>query len=209
MAIVDYDSLLKEVLDWTHRDDLDTRFDVFLQMCEVEISSNPDESLKILSLDSIATTITSTTSRFLSLPAGMNLQRKLTITIDGYNCDVNYTSPGNLVTQDEISGIPVYFTISNNQIEFDKIPDEEYVVTINYQLQDSALSVDNPTNVILSRYPNIYLFGCLSAAFSYSMDDQQAGKYSNFFLQAIKDANEREKEIKYPSGMNIKAPRVV
>lgn len=211
MSISNYDSLRKEVLDWTHRGDLGTKFDTFLQLCEIDIYSNPDESLKILSLDNIATAVTPTDSRFLSLPDGTNLQRKLTIELDGVNFDISYTSPSNIRTYEgtKHSGVPCFFTISNGQIEFDRIPDKEYTATINYAVNDSSLSETNQTNVTLLRYPNIYLYGCLYVAFGYSQDTQEESKFYNKFISAIKYANEREKDIKYPTGMNIKAPRVV
>lgn len=209
MALSNYDELFKEVQDWSLSDDHATKFNTFLRLAEVEMQSNPDEPLSILSLDEIATTSTSTTSRFLSLPSGMNEARKITLTIDGYDGKVRYTAPGNLLPQENYQATPSQFTISNNQIEFNCIPDEEYTVTINYSVVDEPLTEDNQTNVVLSRYPNIYLFGCLSQVFSYQQDDQQASKFSGYFLQAIVDANKREKKIKYPTGLNIKASRVV
>ena len=180
-------------------------------MCEVDIYSNQDEGLKILSLDNIATTTASTGSRFLALPDGANIQRKLTIEIEGINYDIQYTSPGNMQSYEDAkySGVPVFFTISNNQIEFDRIPDKAYTITINYIATDDPLSVANQTNITLLRYPNIYLYGCLSIAFGYAADSEQESRFHGRFISAIKHANERERNIKYPTGMNIKAPRVV
>lgn len=211
MTISNYDDFKKTVLDWTHRDDLGTKFDTFLQLAEVEIYSNQDEALQILSLNNIATSNTTTDSRFMALPDGLNSQRKLTLEVDGYNCDIQYTSPGNLQSYegDEYAGLPSFFTISNGQIEFDRLPDEEYTVTINYSANDEPLTEDNQTNVTLLRYPNIYLYGCLSQAFAYSQDTEQEMKFSNYMITAIRAANKRERNIKYPNGMNIKAPRVV
>lgn len=209
MAITNYDELRKATSRWLATEDFDIDFDTFLQMCEVEIYSNPDEPLKLLSLDTIATATTATDSRFLALPNAINLNRKLTITIDGYQRGIQYTSPSNIVTQESIKGIPEFYTISNNQIEFDRIPDGAYEVTINYQMQDDALTTTNQTNAILTRYPNIYLYGCVLQGWILLQDDQQEAKYGAYFLNAIKDANRREREIKYPTGMSVKAARVV
>lgn len=210
MAITDYLSLKKEVSDWTHMNgELDDKFDTFLQLCEVEIYANPDEPLCMVSLDLLYTTTLSTTSRFIDLPPGMNSQKKLSISIDDYNYEIQYQTVSNIVTQDALSGIPNFFTISNNQIEFNMIPDKEYTVNINYLGTDTPLTSTDTTNAILAKYPNIYLNGCLSQAFSYTQEDQQASKYSQYFMQAIKFANNREKDIKYPAGLSIKAPRVV
>ncbi len=210
MAITDYLSLKKEVSDWVHMNgELDDKFDTFLQLCEVEIYSNPDEPLNMVSLDMVHTATLDTTSRFTPLPTGVSSQAKLTISIDDYNREVAFQTVGNIETQDAVSGIPCFFTVSNNQIEFDKKPDQAYDIKINYLSTDDPLTADNTTNVIIAKYPNIYLYGCLSQAFSYSQEDQQAAKYSQYFMQAIKYANKRERDIKFPDGLTIYAPRVV
>ncbi len=211
MPITNYDDFRKTVLDWTHRDDLGTKFDTFLQLAEVDIYANPDEPLQILGLDNILVSTTATNSRYHPLPDGMNKQRKLTIEVDGVNCDIQYTSPGNIQAfeGEQYSGLPQFFTISNNQIEFDRLPDEEYTLSINYSVIDEPLTEDNQTNVTLLRYPNIYLYACLARAFSYTQDNEMEMKYAAYTANSIKFANQREKEIKYPTGMNIKAPRVV
>ena len=208
MALANYDDLSKEFESWMHRDDLGTKFDTFLRMAEVEIYSNPDEALKILSQETIAEATLDITTRFLALPAGINSQTRLIIKIDDNNLKVPYVSPSAIRTCEE-SGTPTQFTISNGQIEFNRIPDDTYTVSILYSLTDDPLTVTNQTNTVMTRYPNIYLFGCLSNAFAFVADNEEASKYSQFFLQAIRDANRRERMIKYPTGINIKSPRVV
>jgi len=209
MAITNYDELKKEFEDWMHRDDLGVKFDTFLKLAEIEMSANPDEALKILSLNTIVELTTSTTSRFLSLPDNMNSQGKITVEFMEYDLRIQYVSPFNLKVTEAYSSTPYQYTISNNQIEFNCLPDKEYTVKILYDMQDASLSDDNQTNVILTRYPNIYLYGCLSQGFSYTQEDQQAQKYAGYFLQAIRDANKRERGIKYPTGLSVKSPRVV
>lgn len=209
MTITSYDTLTKQIEIWSHRDDVGTLIDTFLQLTEVEIYSNPDEPLQLANKETYATALTPTDSRFLALPDDLNTQKKIEITIDGFNHKVIYTSPQNLKSQESISGIPCEFTISNNQIEFDKIPDQEYTVTVLYSKQPLPLSKTNQTNEVLTKYPNIYLFGALTQMSIWSQDTQQEQKFSLYFLNAIKDANQREKMIRFPSGISRRSPRVV
>lgn len=209
MSITSYDTLIKQIEIWSHRDDIGTLVDTFLQLTEVEIYSNPDESLQLANTETYATATTVTNSRFLALPDNLNSQKKIEITIDGFNYKLNYVSPQNLRSQESVSGVPCEFTISNNQIEFDVIPDQEYTITVLYSRQPLPLSKTNQTNEVLTKYPNIYLFGALTQMAIWSQDTQQEQKFSLYFLNAIKDANQREKAIRFPNGLNRRSPRVV
>jgi len=209
MSITNYDTLTKAIEDWSHRDDLGTKIDTFLQLAETEIYSNPDEPLQLLGMETYATASTTTTSRFLALPDNINLQKKIEITLDSYNYKIDYVSPQNLKSQESSPGVPCQFTISNNQIEFDKIPDDTYTITVLYSRQPEPLSLTNQTNEVLTKYPNIYLYGALAQVFTFAQDTQQEQKYSVYFLNAIRDANNREKMTKFPNGVNVRSPRVV
>lgn len=209
MSITSYDTLIKQIEIWSHRDDIGTLVDTFLQLTEVEIYSNPDKPLQLANKETYATATTATNSRFLALPDDLNAQKKIEITIDGFNHKVIYTSPQNLKSQESMNGIPCEFTISNNQIEFDKIPDQEYTITVLYSKQPLPLSKTNQTNEVLTKYPNIYLFGALTQMSIWAQDTQQEQKFSLYFLNAIEDANKREELIRFPSGISRRSPRVV
>jgi len=48
-----------------------------------------------------------------------------------------------------------------------------------------ALSADNPTNELLSRHPDLYLYGALMQLAMWAEDDANASKYSNLFLSSM------------------------
>ena len=208
MPISNYDNLIKTVVAYSHRDDVQPLLDTFLQLTEAEIYSNPDEPLKLLALQNSYTVTTSKTSRTLDLPSRITRQTSIRLEYNDVVRPIPYTNPTNFVTLDCVS-VPTQYTITNGKIEFNTMPDDNYPVTVNYESMALPLSDSNQTNEVLTKYPTVYLFGVLSNLFTWSMDSEQQNKYGQMFLQAIKDANRAEKAIKYPVGINKKAARVL
>ena len=196
MALSNYNDLVITVQDYAHRRDLGTKIDDFILLAETEMMSNPDESLKLNLGEVIATASTDTTTRYLQLPDGFESARKFSITIDGSIHVFRYRTPDQLVIRDD-TGTPCFFTIRGNELEFDIIPDEAYTVTMTYFESFTALSSTNLTNIVLTKYPNIYLFGVLRQVFLYSQDNEREQINTTNFLSAISSANQLEREARY------------
>lgn len=198
MAFDTYDNLKKAVIKQTHRNDLNIKFDDFLAITEVEIRSNSESALLMNLNEKISTAPTSTTTRFLALPDGFQSSRKFTITIDDHVRGLEFRTPDQLTIRNG-AGTPCFFTIRNNEIEFDILPETEYTVTTTYIADLTPLSSSNQTNDILTKYPNVYFYGCLKQSFIFSQDTEQASIYDGLFSEAINSANASEHSIKYPT----------
>jgi len=198
MAFDTYDNLKKAVISQIHRNDLDVKFDDFLAITEVEIRSNSESALLMNLNEKISTAPVSTATRFLALPNGFQSSRKFTITINDNIRGLEFRTPDQLNIRNG-TGAPCFFTVRNNEIEFDILPDEAYTVTVTYIADLSPLSVTNQTNDILTKYPNIYFFGCLKQAFIHTQDTEQATINDGLFSEAINSANASEHSIKYPT----------
>lgn len=198
MALDNYTNLKKTVLQQTFRKDLTLKFDDFINIAEVEMRSNPKQSLKMNINEKIATASTSTTTRFLALPNDFRSSRKFSITLDDSPRKLTYRTPEQMAIR-PLTGTPCFFTVRANQIEFDILPSIVFVVTITYDVEETPLTVANPTNDILDKYPHIYLYGCLKQAFIYTQDLDQATIYDGLFTEAIDAANNSEHDIKYPT----------
>ena len=48
-----------------------------------------------------------------------------------------------------------------------------------------ALSADNPTNELLSRHPDLYLYGAMLQLALWTQDDAMQGVYSNLFVSTM------------------------
>ena len=196
MALDTQENLIKTVIDYSHRGDLGTKINDFITLAETEMLSNPIAPLKLNISEKITTATTTTTTRLLALPSGFQSSRKFSITIDDDIYVLKYRTPSALKINSN-TGVPCFFTIRGNEIEFDRVPDKVYTVTFTYFAGFQPLTADNQTNIVLTKYPNIYLFGCLRQVFLYAQDMQQASVYANEALSAIKSANKAEKAGRY------------
>ncbi len=74
-----YVNLKAEIIDWSHRDDLNTRIDSFIDLAETEMLSNTVEPLRLRATETRADFFTNTTTRFAALPSDYQSGRKLRI----------------------------------------------------------------------------------------------------------------------------------
>jgi hypothetical protein len=93
------------------------------------------------------------------------------------------------ISQD--SGIPGVYTITS-QLEFDRSPDSAYTIEYQYYAILTALSATNTTNAVLTRFPNIYLYGALWALYLWALQEDKAEYYYGKFRQAIQTANRED-----------------
>ena len=193
MAISNYDELVKKIISYGARDDLSVEVDDFILMAETEMYNNQDQPLKIRDMETIQTATTST-GRFLALPDNYESMRSTRIDIASGG-EIRYQAPEQMC-RDSFTGRPTFFTVIGNEIEFNMVPDMEYTIEIQVFTRPTGLSTGNQTNSVLTKYPTIYLFGALTQFFIRSQDDQQALKYDNLFINAIKGANRSQKKRK-------------
>lgn len=194
MALDTYDNLFKAISNRIERgSSLDTEINDFILLAEKEMLSNPTESLKISEAETISTAQTDITTRFLALPDGFKKSRNFSITIDEGVGKLSYRTPDQMNIRNG-TGRPYFYTIQGNEIAFDIIPEEVWTVTIDYFKNFIPLTVANQTNIVLTKYPNIYLFGALRHAFLRSQDSEQQLIYTDNFISAIESANLSELE---------------
>jgi len=63
-----------------------------------------------------------------------------------------------------------------------------------YFKRTTALDDTNTTNTVLTNYPNIYLQGCLWAAYDFSGEEIKAAERRQSFLAAIRGANKKDQK---------------
>jgi hypothetical protein len=194
MAFTDYDELQKEVIDWSHRADLGTKIADFIILAENAMYSNDQEVLTVRSMETITTQLT--TGQYVDLPTGFESARSVRLITGDNGGYLKYQAPEQM-RKDVAGGRPNFFTIIGNQIQFDKTPDSEYTLEIQYYAKLTPLSDTNLTNDILTNHPSIYLFGALTALFAYALDTEQQIKYGQMFISAIKGANKADKKGRY------------
>ena len=187
MALDNYANLKAAIENWSHREDIKGFVDDFIAICETEIYSNSDVSLRIRSMVQTESSVTSTANRIQALPVNFLEPRRYEFVISGSRPTIDYVTPASMNIRDGV-GTPLVYTVTN-QIEFDVVPDQEYETNLIYYGKLDALSDAAPTNSILTDYPNIYLYGSLWALNQWAEHDENIAKYKLLFLEAIDGAN--------------------
>lgn len=191
MALGTYDELKTLLLNWSRITNIALVVDDVIDLAEAEIFGNEAEGLLVRELETRATAVTSTTTRFVELPVRFLNMRRLNITTSNIT-EVEQRSPSALVIKTG-SNRPKYFSAAS-QIEFDVQPDSAYDLEMLYFKRTTALDDTNTTNTVLTNYPNIYLQGCLWAAFDFSGEEIKAAERRQSFLAAIRGANKKDRK---------------
>lgn len=196
MSLDTYANLKKEIIDWSHRDDLDLKIDTFIDLAESEMLANKVEPLQLRSEETLSAFATNTTDRFAALPTGYQSSRKLRIQIvNGESYELRFRTPSQLNIKSH-TGLPQFFTVTD-QIEFDRVSDQVYAGEIQYYQDFTALSSSNATNDVLTNFPTIYLFGALWALRKHTNEPQAAAGFYQDFIGAIRGANKKDKLGRY------------
>jgi hypothetical protein len=184
MSLTTYLGLKDAIESWSHRNDVASRLDDFIDLAESEM-------FRHLRIRDMETRTTATTSgRYLALPTGFLEMRRVRLISGAQYFELLYSTPeGMYISQD--SGIPGVYTITS-QLEFDRSPDSAYTIEYQYYAILTALSATNTTNAVLTRFPNIYLYGALWALYLWALQEDKAEYYYGKFRQAIQTANRED-----------------
>tara|TARA_B110000902_G_C14285399_1_gene578519 strand:+ start:3260 stop:3880 length:621 start_codon:yes stop_codon:yes gene_type:complete len=189
-----YDNLVKEIIDWSHRDDLGVKVPDFIQLAENAMYSNEVEVLAIRGMEMTLTS--ATTGQYVALPTDFESARSVRLVTGDNGGELRFQAPEQMRKQ-VATGKPTFFTIIGNDIQFDRVPDSAYTLEIQYYRKEPSLSTLVQTNAILTNHPSIYLYGALAQVYFFSQDEQQALKYTQLFISAIKGANKADKKGRY------------
>lgn len=194
MSLDNYDNLIKEIIDWSHRGDLGTKIPSFIQLAENAMYSNDVAPLMVRSMETISTALTA--GQYLALPDNFESARSVRLVTSNGGGELRYQAPEQMYKQ-ITTGKPNFFTVVGNELQFDRVPDSDYTIEVQYYRKATPLSDTVQVNDILTNHPSIYLFGALTALYAFTQDSEQLGKYNAMFISSIKGANKADKKGRY------------
>ena len=180
MDIDTYEGLKESIADWLMRSDLDTQIPKFITLAEARLNKRVRhrdmESTESLTLDS---------SGSAPLPSGYLEWRLLTVNTTP-RAHPEFVEPDSreFLFRYRPYSVPQYFTILGDQIRVQ--PATEESATLIYYSKLSPLSDASPTNWLLERSPESYLYASLieASAFLHSPEDVKA-TYVALFDNAV------------------------
>lgn len=186
MSLDSYDNLKQAVSDWLDRDSLEDQIQDFIDIAEArhareirfrQMLRNAD--LQISKSDrKVALPFDFLDHYFLRILAPNNLQgRRFLPGLD----EVTVYELTRLSTNEKRR--PCKYTI-HEEIEFDSEADQDYDAELLYYVQLTPLSDANPTNALLDRAPDTYLYAALSASAPFLLNDERVPTWETLYVQA-------------------------
>lgn len=192
MPITTYAELKSKIQTWGKRTDSVSLIDDFIDLAEADIWA----SLRIREMEARATATVSTSSRFLELPDNYLEMRRFKIDHASIgDTELTFRAPTSLIVIDS-AGMPCFYTVTT-QIEFDRVPDDDYTVEMEYYRKLTALSGSATSNAVLTNYPMIYLSGALRYFYLWAEDETNGLKYEKIFYGLIAETNLKNKRGQY------------
>lgn len=186
MALANYTDLVAAITRWDKRTDMADRAPDFIQLAEVRMKSLL--TAKLFEKTASLNTVVGVDS--INLPT--DYKAPIALWLDQYTDrdgldqllveELPYTT-----TQAQ----PRYWAIDGAVIRFQAPADVVYPIKFRYE-PVYALTEAAPTNLIMTKYPDCYLFGALLESATYSFDDAAAQKWNARFMDAVRRSNRQE-----------------
>ena len=189
---MNYAELKTTVADWLARSDLTSVIPTFISLTETEL----DRILDAPERETFATALTG--EDYIQLPLFYELRR---LAIDETH-ELQVITPEQLfVVAPKLpkTGKPKYVVVGSNSLELWPKPDGEYTYSILYKERIPSLSDDNPTNWLLSKHPDVYLYGALTHSAPYLHHDERIGVWSTKYSNIVQQINKATERQQYPT----------
>lgn len=196
MALATYSDLQTSLANWMDRTELATVIPDFITLFET--TANVELPIRTR-YNLTSTTLTATTNNpLMALPSDFLEAVALIETTNGLYKQVSALPVSSLYTSfpQPNSGQPGGFAIEGTNILFAPVPDSARTYKLHYYQKITALTTLAPTNWLLTNFPNLYLFGSLTAAEAYLGNDPRLQTWGNLydnFLQKLTGSVERSK----------------
>lgn len=196
MAITSYADLQTSIANFLARDDLTAQIPNFIQLAEARINRELEtrEQEKRVQAPLVAG------DEYIALPTDLREVREVKLNTSPLTV-LSYASPTGLDTQYSSNGQgkPQGYSIVGKEMKVRPVPDSGYTMEIIYIGNVDALSaVSTPTLFI--RSPDLYLYGALTEAYVYLLDEQRAAQYDEKFTRAINEVRMDEERSHYGTG---------
>lgn len=192
--IANYDALKAAIAAWLNRADISDRIDDFIDLAEARFN----RELRVNAM--VARSRTTVTDDYVELPP--DWLQLISVQVDGASDAAVYVGTKEFydTVADGYTGAPRFYTIVGNALRFLPAPVAPTRVEITYYKSVPALSETMPTNWLLARSPDLYLFAALVVAEPYLMNDERVTLWAAQSTAIIGSMNRESERAARPSG---------
>ena len=177
MALANYTDLQASIADFLNRSDLTSVIPDFITLTEADLN----RSLRVGGMS--VRTRAPVSEQYVKLPVDYMVMRNIELMTNPVT-PLEYRNLQNLDShrRTDASGKPIYYSITQNNIEFAPVPDQEYTLEIVYYQKVPALA-EHATNWLLDNHPDAYLYGSLMQSAPYLQADERIGVWAGRYQQ--------------------------
>lgn len=183
MALDTYTNLQAAIATWLMRDDLTTSIPDFITLCE----SRTSRRIRVREM------VTSDTMTPVSGVCTLPTDYIEALRVGAETDPVSVLTPISLdMARDQfnISGYPTHYVIQGSTLT--AYPTSDSDITLDYFAQVPALSTTAPTNWLLTKAPEIYLYGSLIESAPFMEDDNRLATWISLYKSAVDDLQQAD-----------------
>lgn len=196
-----YSELLTELDAFLNRSDLTARIPTFIKLFESRVS----RILRTPEMEEEYTFAIAAGVNTYALPSDFLGARAV------YYDDEELLAVSPAVSRsnyDPDEGIPVAYSIVGTDMVLVPTPNASDTVTLIYLQKVPALTEDAPTNWLLSKYPDLYLYGTLTIASAHIRDDEATRMWKSAWDEALREAIKAGNQQRLPASPIAARPTV-
>jgi len=188
MAITNYSTLQSAIADYLNRADLTSQIQNFIQFAEADLNT------RLRCREQIVRSEATSSAEFVQLPS--DWLEAINLHIVGGQQPLRYITldEADIVNKEQIYTGPHYYSLMNGAIEIVPEPAEDIDIEMIYYAKIPALSDQATTNWLLTKAPDVYLYGALTHAAPFLMDDQRIPVFGQIYLARVQALQEESQK---------------
>lgn len=191
MAIASYADLQSATADWLNRTDLSSVIPTFISLAEAKFNR------ELRTRDMLTRAAATSSNEYVAMPLDFLEAYDVELNMSGIAAQqpLSYIGPNEAksLKANKITGKPRYFTIIDGAFEILPAPTSNIDLLMVYYAKIPALSATQPSNWLLAKSPDLYLYSTLLEAAPYLKNDERVQLWAAA-RQQVMDAMALESE---------------
>ena len=181
MSITTYAELQSSIADWLLRDDLTSVIPTFISLAEAKFNR------RIRDYRMVKRATAQVDTAYFAIPSDWQENIRFQLNTSPITT-LEYVTPDQAAEEKRLynsSGRPAFFTMIGDEFQIVPAPDSTYDAELTYYAKIPALSGSNTSNWLLTKAPDIYLYGALMEAAPYLDDDARIQVWGGLLEQSM------------------------
>lgn len=202
-TITNYATLQSAIADYLNRADLTAQIQTFIQFAEADLNT------RLRSREMIVNATATSDGQFVALPP--DWLEAINMMIVGGQSPLRYITPdeADTIIKAQTFTSTRFYSMTTGIIELVPPAVNDITIDMVYYGKIPALSTANTTNWLLTKAPDVYLYGALTHAAPFLMDDQRMGVFSQIYLARVQSLQDESQKALHSGSPLISRPRGV